>query len=348
VNKSSYTIAQLAALTGATVVGSDDIIISEVGTINDALPHQVTFLANPLYRKYLPSTKAGVVVLTAADAEECPTNALISPNPYATYARIAQLLYPMDINISEGIHPTAIISETAKIAENVTIGAHAVIGDNVVIENDVVIGASCSVGVDCFIGAHSLLYPNVTLYSDVRLGQRTVIHSGTVIGSDGFGFANDKGRWIKVPQVGGVVIGDEVEIGANTTIDRGALGDTVIEDNVKIDNQVQIGHNAMIGAHTVIAGCVGISGSAKIGRYCMIGGGTGVAGHIEVCDKVVVTGMTMLTRSISQPGLYSSGTGLDTNARWKKNAARFRNLDELAKRIQQLERALAAVNEKLA
>lgn len=345
-NKSSYTVAELAALTGAAIHGKGDTVIRAVGTIDNAKPDQITFLANPLYRKFLTETKAGAVILTQAEAQGCPTNALISANPYATYAHIAQLLAPPADAVTQGVHPTAIVAKSAKIADSASIGPYVVIGEDVVIEEDVVISALCTIGSECIIRAQTFLYPSVRIYSQVKLGQRVIIHSGAVIGSDGFGFANERGRWIKVPQVGGVVIGDEVEIGANTTIDRGALGDTVIEENVKIDNQVQIAHNVFIGAHTIIAGCVGIAGSAKIGRHCMVGGATCIAGHIEIADKVVLTGMAMITHTISQPGLYSSGTGFDVNARWKKNAVRFKQLDELARRVHQLERLLAETSEK--
>lgn len=345
-NQSSYTLDELAALTGAAVHGNGDIFVKEVATINHAKSDQITFLANPLYRKHLATTQAGAVILSPTDVAACPTNALISPNPYATYAHIAQLLAPPNTYTVVGIHPTAIIAKTATIAESASIGAYVVIGDNAVIENDVIIGAGSVIGAECSIGAQTLLHPNVTLYARVKLGQHIIIHSGAIIGSDGFGFANERGRWIKVPQVGAVIIGDEVEIGANTTIDRGALGDTIIEENVKIDNQVQIAHNVSIGAHTVIAGFVGIAGSTRVGRYCMIGGATCLSGHIEVCDKVVISGMAMITSSITQPGFYSSGTGFDNNARWKKNAARFKRLDELARRVHQLERVITQMTEK--
>lgn len=340
-SQSSYTIAELAALTGAAFSGDGQKRISGIGTIQDADSSQATFLANPLYRKYLGTTQAGVVVVTQEDAQQIKSsNLLISGNPYATYAKIAQLFFPTHSPTKQQIHPTAVISPSALIAEHVIIGPHAVIGEHVSIADDVVIGANVVIGDRCRIDSGTLIHSQVTLYSDVSLGKRVVLHSGVVLGADGFGFANDKGVWIKIPQIGGVEVRDDVEIGANTTIDRGALGNTLIEENVKIDNLVQIGHNASIGAHTVIAGCVGISGSARIGRYCMIGGGAGVAGHITVCDKVVVTGMTMLTRSIDVAGIYSSGTGLDENTAWKKNVARFRNLDSLARRVIKLQKQL--------
>ena len=205
------------------------------------------------------------------------------------------------------------------------------------------IGAHCVIGARSEIGEGGWLAPRVTLYHDVKIGKRVVIQSGAVLGGEGFGFANDKGVWQKIAQIGGVVLGDDVEVGANTTIDRGALADTIIGNGVKLDNQIMIAHNVQIGDHTAMAGCAGISGSTKIGKHCMIAGGVGMVGHIEVCDNVFVTGMTMVTRSITEPGAYSSGTAMQTAADWKKSAARIRQLDDMAKRLRELEKRLAAV-----
>jgi UDP-3-O-[3-hydroxymyristoyl] glucosamine N-acyltransferase len=277
--------------------------------------------------------------------EECPTNALIVADPYVSYAKIALLLNPAP-SFDSQIDPTAVIAASASIADAVYIGAHCVIGENVIIDSGSVIGPGCVIEQACCIGRNSRLVANVTLCTGVSIGERCLIHPGVVIGSDGFGVANDHGRWIKVPQLGKVRIGNDVEIGANTTIDRGALDDTVIEDGVKLDNLIQVAHNVKIGAHTVIAGCVGIAGSAEIGKHCAIGGGVGVLGHLQIADGVQVTAMSMVTKSIKAPGVYSSGVPLQTNRDWHKNAVRFKQLDELAARVKELEQIISELTNK--
>ena len=299
----SYTLAELADMTGAQVHGDPDCQIVGVASLQEAQTGHITFLANPVYRKYLSSTQASAIILSPTDLAFCQTNALIAHDPYAVYARITHCFAP-PINIEPGIHPSAIIGNNTTIHPTSRIEAQAVIGDDVVIGAHTVIGIGAMVGDKTHIGAHCFLHPRVTLYSRVTIGDRVMLHSGCVIGCDGFGFAFDKQQhsWIKIYHAGGVRIGDDVEIGANTTIDRGVLDDTIIERQVKIDNQVQIAHNVVIGAYTVIAGCVGIAGSAHIGKYVRIGGAACVAGHIEIVDNVVVTGMSMVTRSYPSLG----------------------------------------------
>ncbi len=337
-----FTLAELAERAGATLRGDPQRRISGLATLQDAEAHQLSFLANAQYRKLLAQTAAGALLLTPADAQEYGGDALILDNPYLAFARLSHLFDPKP-QAAAGIHPTAVIAADAEIDPSASIGAGAVIESGARIGARVVVGAQCFVGARSCIGEDGWLAPRVTLYHDVRIGARVVIQSGAVIGGEGFGFANEKGVWQKIAQIGGVSIGDDVEIGANTTIDRGALSDTLIGNGVKLDNQIMIAHNVQVGDNTAMAGCCGISGSTKIGRNCMIAGGVGMVGHIEVCDNVFVTGMTMVTRSITEPGSYSSGTAMQPAAEWRKSAARIRQLDDMARRLQQLEKQLEAV-----
>jgi UDP-3-O-[3-hydroxymyristoyl] glucosamine N-acyltransferase len=338
-----FTLGDLAERLGATLRGAADTRISGLATLQEAQAGQLSFLANPQYRKYLAQTQAGALLLTPADAEGYAGAALLVANPYLAYAQLSHLFDPRPVSVA-GVHPTALIAADAQVHASASIGPY------VVIESAAQIGADVSIGAHCFVGARSVigdggwLAPRVTLYHDVRIGQRVVIHSGSVLGADGFGFAKEAGQWQKIAQIGGVLLGDDVDVGANTTIDRGALADTVIGDGVKLDNLIMIAHNAQIGDHTAMAGGAGISGSTKVGKHCMIAGRAGLVGHIEVCDNVFVTGMTMITRSITEPGSYSSGTAMQPSAEWRKSATRFRQLDEMARRIQQLEKRLAAMD----
>lgn len=263
-------------------------------------------------------------------------------DPYQAYARISHLFDPKPKAVA-GIHPSAVVAEDAQVDASASIGPFAVIESGARIEADVCIGAHCFIGARCVVGEGGWLAPRVTLYHDVVIGKRVVIQSGAVIGGEGFGFANEKGIWRKIAQIGGVTIGDDVEIGVNTAVDRGALSDTRIGDGVKLDNQIQIAHNVQIGDHTAMAACVGISGSTRIGKHCMLAGGVGLVGHIDICDNVFVSGMTMVTRSITEPGSYSSGTAMQPLADWRKSAARIRQLDDMAKRLQQLEKRVDTV-----
>lgn len=337
-----YTLGQLAERLGATLRGSAEQTVSGLATLQEASAEQLSFLANPQYRKYLSSSQAGAILLTATDAEGYAGNALIVANPYLAYAELSHL-FDRKPRALAGVHPTAVVAGDAQVDASASIGAYAVIESGAQIAAGVTVGAQCVVGARSVIGDGGWLAPRVTLYHDVRIGKRVVIQSGAVIGGEGFGFANEKGVWQKIAQIGGVTIGDDVEIGANTTVDRGALSDTLIGNGVKLDNQIMIAHNVQIGDNTAMAGCAGISGSTKIGKNCMIAGGVGMVGHIEVCDNVFVTGMTMVTRSITEPGSYSSGTAMQPAAEWRKSAARIRQLDDMARRLQQLEKQLATV-----
>ncbi|UXY51695.1 UDP-3-O-(3-hydroxymyristoyl)glucosamine N-acyltransferase [Pseudomonas tohonis] len=338
----TFTLGQLAERLDATLRGDETRVVSGLATLQDAGHDQLTFLANPQYRKFLADTRAAAVLLTPADAEGFAGDALLVPNPYLAYARLSHLFDPKPV-AAPGIHPSAVVAPDAKVDPSASIGPGVVIESGAQIGAGVTIGAYSVVGARSVIGEGGWLAPRVTLYHDVRIGKRVVIQSGAVIGGEGFGFANEKGVWQKIAQIGGVTLGDDVEVGANTTIDRGALADTLIGNGVKLDNQIMIAHNVQVGDNTAMAGCVGISGSTKIGRNCMIAGGVGMVGHIEVCDGVFVTGMTMVTRSITEPGAYSSGTAMQPAAEWKKSAARIRQLDDMARRLQQLEKRLASV-----
>ncbi|WP_420800849.1 UDP-3-O-(3-hydroxymyristoyl)glucosamine N-acyltransferase [Pseudomonas cavernae] len=339
----AFTLGQLAERLGATLHGAADKMITGLATLHEAGPDQLSFLANPQYRKYLAATRAGAVLLTPTDAQSYSGDALLIANPYLAYAQLSHLFDPKPQAIAGLVHPTAVIAADAVVDASASVGAYAVIESGAQIAAGVAIGAHCFVGARTVIGEGGWLAPRVTLYHDVRIGKRVVIQSGAVIGGEGFGFANEKGVWQKIAQIGGVSIGDDVEIGSNTTIDRGALADTLIGNGVKLDNQIMIAHNVQVGDHTAMAACVGISGSTKIGKHCMLAGGVGLVGHIEICDGVFITGMTMVTRSITEPGAYSSGTAMQPAAEWKKSVARIRQLDDMARRLQQLEKRLAAV-----
>lgn len=337
-----FTLGQLAERLGATLRGAEDKRIDGLATLQDAGPSQLTFLANAQYRKHLAHCRAAAVLLTAADAEGFQGDALVVANPYLAYATLSHVFDRKPRGVA-GVHPTALVAEDAEVDPSACVGPFVVIESGARIAAGVSLGAHCVVGARSEIGEGGWLAPRVTLYHDVRIGKRVVIQSGAVIGGEGFGFASEQGVWQKIAQIGGVTIGDDVEIGANTTIDRGALSDTLIGNGVKLDNQIMIAHNVQVGDNTAMAGCVGISGSTRIGRNCMIAGGVGMVGHIEVCDGVFVTGMTMVTRSITEPGAYSSGTAMQPAGEWKKSAARIRQLDDMARRVKQLEKQLAAV-----
>lgn len=335
----SFTLGELAVRFGCSLKGDPDARVSRVATLEDAGSDAVTFLANPKYRRYLSTTRAGAVIVEPRLADACPGAALVSANPYATYARIATLLHPAPA-ADPGTHPSAVVDAFAQIDPTAAIGPRAVIEAGVSVGPRTVIGPGCVVMRGTRIGADTRLVANVTLCHDVSVGERCLLHPGAVIGADGFGLAPDRGEWLKVPQVGSVRIGNDVEIGAVTTIDRGAIGDTVIGDGVKLDNQIQIAHNVRIGAHTAIAGCAGVSGSTVIGQRCMIGGMVGIAGHLTICDDVMVTGLSFVSSSIRKPGYYSSGLPIDETARFRKNAARFYQLDDMARQLRRLRRMI--------
>lgn len=315
-------------------------MVDGVGTLISAGVSQITFLANPSYHKALPTTRAAAVILKESDAKDCPTNCLIAADPYLAYARLAAM-FDSRPAATVGIHETAAIDASAKIGKDANIGPHAVVGADCVIGDGCSIDAGTVLGAACQIGNNSHLHANVTLGYGVELGHRVIVHPGAVIGADGFGLAFASEHWEKVPQLGSVVVGDDCEIGCNTTIDRGAIGNTVLEEDVRIDNLCQIGHNVRIGAHTAIAGMSGISGSTKIGQYCLIGGKSGISGHLEIADRTTVAANATVMRSITQSGTtWSSQFQAEPVRDWQRNLVRFRTLDEMATRIRELEKKM--------
>jgi UDP-3-O-[3-hydroxymyristoyl] glucosamine N-acyltransferase len=331
-------LSELASHAGATLDGDGTVRITRVATLELAGPGAIAFLTNPKYRAKLAATGATAVIVAPEMARETPLPKLVSTNPYATYAKVATLLHPNPPPAELGVHATAIIGDGARISASATVGPYAVIGAGTVLGDRVRIGPGCVIGAGTTIADDALLHARVTIYDRCVIGPRTIIHSGVVIGADGFGMAEEAGHWLKIPQIGRVVVGADVEIGANTTIDRGAIDDTVIEDDVKLDNQIQIGHNCRIGAHTVIAGCVGISGSVRIGKNCKIGGASMIAGHLSIADGTVLYGATAVGSSIDVPGAYAGGMLPLPATEWRRVALQLRKLRELAERVRALER----------
>jgi|SRR5215469_740328 len=334
-----YTLAELASRFGGEVRGDGGVRVNAVATIQNATPGSIVFLANPHYRRFLAETCASAVILTSEDAAEAKVPALVTKNPYLLYARVAALLAPPSPS-PRGIAPGAHVDPAAKVSADAWIAPGAVVEAGAEIGARAHIGPNCVVMRGALVGEDTRLSANLTLCQGVSIGKRGLLHPGVVVGADGFGIARDVGAWVKVPQLGSVRIGDDVEIGANTTIDRGALEDTVVEDGVKLDNQIQVGHNVRIGQHTAIAGCTGIAGSSVIGKRCMIAGGVGIAGHIEICDDVIVTAFTLVSHSITHPGTYSGSLPMDATGEWRKNSVRFRQLDKLARRVIDIEKKI--------
>jgi UDP-3-O-[3-hydroxymyristoyl] glucosamine N-acyltransferase len=322
-----YSLGELAVRFGLELRGDPTLRVSRVATLLQASAGSLTFLANPRYRKHLAATQATAVVLSAEDASGCSVAAFIASNPYLAYAHIATLLYPAPPPVA-GVHPSAVVAEGATIAASASVGPLCVIEAGAEVGERVQLGAGCTLFAGARVGDDTRLMPRVTLYTGVVIGRRCLLHSGVVLGADGFGFAPDSGTWFKVPQVGGVRIGDDVEIGANTTIDRGAIEDTIVEDGVKLDNQIQVGHNVVIGKHTAIAACTGISGSTTLGQRCMIGGMVGFAGHLTIADDVVVTGCSLVSASIRRAGSYSSGMPTVETRAWRRMVAHLRRFGE--------------------
>ena len=322
-----FSLGELAVRFGLELRGDPALRVSHVATLSQAHEGELSFLANSRYRKQLAVTRATVVIVAVADAEACPVAALIAVNPYLAYARIADYLHPA-LGAPAGVHSSAVVAADAQVAASASIGPLCVIESGAQIGERVQIGAGCTILAGASLGADTRLKPRVTLYERVRVGERCLLHAGAVIGADGFGFAPNAGSWVKVPQVGSVQIGDDVEIGANTTIDRGAIGDTIVHDGAKLDNQIQVGHNVVIGAHTAIAACTGISGSTSIGARCMIGGMVGFAGHLTIADDVSITGCSLVSASIRQPGSYSSGMPTVETRAWRRMVAHLRRFGE--------------------
>ena len=333
----SWRLDEIVARLGGELIGDPSVEVVQVAPVDRAAPRTITFLTNPKYRKALTETAASAVVLAPAAVELTTLPRIVHPNPYAYYARLVALLNPAN-DVAPGIHRSAVVD--SELPASVTIGANAVIGAGVVLGERVRIGAGCVVGDGVRIGEDSLLHPNVTIAGACQLGARVVVQSGAVIGGDGFGFAKDAGRWVKIPQIGRVLIGDDVEIGANTTIDRGALEDTVIGNDVKLDNQIQVAHNVRIGDHTAIAGCVGIAGSTSIGSRCTIGGAAMIIGHLEIGDDVHVSAGTLVAKSLPRAGHYTGSFPMESHDGWLKNAAKVRHLDEMHRRLRELEKQL--------
>ena len=338
-----YTLAALAELLGVKCVGDSEIVISGLATLASAGSGQLSFLANPKYQKALAVTQAEAVIVAPDMVGVGPANALVSDNPYLTYAKASQL-FDEASSKAAGIHPSAVISSTATVDPTASIGPNVTIADDAVVGAATVVHAGCAIGKNTVLGEGCLLHANVSLYHGISLGDRVIIHSGAVIGGDGFGFApspdRDKGGWVKIAQLGGVVVGDDVEIGAGSTIDRGALDDTCIGDRVILDNQVQIAHNVSLGENTAIAGCTAIAGSTHIGKNCTIAGGVGIVGHLSIADNVHITAFTLVTKSIAKAGAYSSGTPMQDSRTWRRNAVRFSQLDEMSKRLTDVEKKL--------
>ena len=337
----AFSLASLAELIGAELHGDPAHQVSGVAPLDEAGPAELTFLTSAKFRKQLPDTRAGVVILKADDLEACPVNALVSENPYLAYALVVQAMSASEPN-APGVHPSAVVDASARIDAAARVEANCTIGANVEIAAGALIGPNCVIAEGCRLGENTRLVASVTLGGQTELGARCLVQPGAVIGGDGFGFANDQGRWVKVPQLGRVIIGNDVEIGACTTVDRGAIKDTVIKDGVKLDNQIQIAHNVEVGEHTAMAAGVGVSGSTRIGAYCTLAGAAGLAGHLELADRVHISGMTAVAGSIREPGVYTSTVPAMSHDRWRKNFVRLKQLDDMARRLKALEKALAA------
>jgi UDP-3-O-[3-hydroxymyristoyl] glucosamine N-acyltransferase len=331
------SLGELAASVGCELIGEPDVVVSNVSSLDNATSGSLSFLSSPAYSTQLPSTKAAAVVLRAEDAENCPVAAFISDNPYATYARMAALIHP-EPAFEPGVHASACVADTASVAESAHIAASVVIGENATIGENTYVGPGSVIGANCTIAADCRLVANVTLVKNVDMGARSLLHPGVVIGSDGFGNAMTQHGWVKIPQIGGVRIGSDVEIGANTTVDCGAIGDTIIENGVRIDNLCMIAHNVHVGEHTAMAGCTAIAGSTVIGKRCIFAGRSGAVGHITICDDVTVAAQTFLSKDVDEPGTYAASFPADKARSWAKQLARFRRLGVLIERVKKLEK----------
>jgi UDP-3-O-[3-hydroxymyristoyl] glucosamine N-acyltransferase len=343
-------LAEIIARFGGTIggpadllVGADNTPINGIAPLEQARSGDLAFLANPKYRQQLSATQASVVIMSTP-ADDCRALTILVPQPYLYFAQVAAWMHPM-APVVPGSHASAIIE--GEVEAGASIGANVWVGRGARIETGAVVGANCSIGEGACIGSDTRLFANVTIYANCVIGARTTIHSGVVIGGDGFGYARESdGSWLKIPQIGRVVIGDDVEIGAGTTIDRGAMADTVIEDGVKLDNQIQVAHNVQIGAHTAIAGCAGIAGSTVIGKRCTIAGAAMVAGHLKICDDVNISAGTLVAKSITQAGTYTGGVPFLEHSNWLKNFSRLRHLEAMADKIRSLEQRLAELERK--
>ncbi len=332
-------LQDIANLLGGQVIGDPEYRVHALATLQSAGSDQLSFFANARYLAQLKSSQAGAVLVRAEHLDSVANHAILVEDPYLAYARVSAL-FDWRAPANAGVHPTAVLGPDVQVDATAEVGAYAVIGAGSRIAAGACIGAQVMIGARCQVGENSRIEAGVVFYDDVRLGARSIVHSGAVLGADGFGFAPDAGRWVKIYQLGGVLVGDDVEIGAGTTIDRGALDDTRIGNGVKLDNQVQVAHNVHIGADTAIAGCTAIAGSTRIGERCTIAGLSGITGHLTIVAGTHITAMSLVSKSITKPGAYSSGTGLQPHQSWKRNVVRFKQLDELARRVAKLEQTI--------
>ncbi len=339
-SKPQMTLGDVADLLGAELHGDAGTGVSGIATLQNAEEGDVSFLSNSRYQRYLQQTGATAVLITRELVEECPVNALVLDDPYLGFALLSHHFDP-EPRPGAGVHSSAVVAEDAEISPSAWIGPNAVIERSARIGDNVRVGSGSVVGARSQIGEDSVLAANVSVYHDVRIGARCRISSGAAIGSDGFGYAHAGTHWERIAQIGGVWIGDDVDVGANTCIDRGALDDTVVGNGVKLDNMIQISHNVVIGENTIMAGHAGVAGSTHVGRNCVFGGAAAVSGHLEIADNVHLTGMAMVTRSLKEPGVYSSGTGVEPNRDWRRSVVRFRQLDDMAQRLKALEKKLS-------
>ncbi|VAW93386.1 UDP-3-O-[3-hydroxymyristoyl] glucosamine N-acyltransferase [hydrothermal vent metagenome] len=335
----AVTLLELSKVVNGEVVGDDSCVINSVATLSSALEGQISFLSNNKFKNELANTKASAIILKTVDPENYMGNCIIVQDPLVAYAKIAAILHPLPESTGE-FHESAVIHPSAKIADNCTIGANCVIAENANIAQNTIIESGCYIGRDCVIGEDSRIYPNVVIKHGSLIGNRCIIDSGTVIGSDGFGNANENGHWVKIPQIGIVIVGNDVQIGSNVVIDRGAIENTVIHDGVVMDNLIHVAHNVSIGENSAVAGCVGIAGSTVIGKNCMFAGQVGISGHIKIADNVTLTGASNAFQSIKEAGVYSSGTPLEPFRQWQKSNFRFKKLDDMARKIKDLEKMI--------
>ncbi len=341
-NPTAYPLKEVVTRFGGRIEGDAATLVNQVATLENATAGQIAFLTNSKYRKQLETTHASAVIVAESDIDATHLPRIVCTNPYSYFAKLSAFLNPLP-EVKARIHPSAVIGADAKVSPTAQIDEFVSIGEGAIIGSGSVIMAGCSIGANTSVGDNTRLYPRVVVYHNCVVGNNVILHSGVVIGADGFGIAMDEGAWLKIPQIGRAIIGNNVEIGANTTIDRGALDDTVIEDGVKLDNLIQIAHNVHIGAHTAIAGCAGIAGSTTVGRYCRIGGSAGIVGHVNIADGVEISPFTMVSKSIREKGTYSGMNPFSEKEKWMKNMAHMRHLDEMASRIKNLEKELEAL-----
>jgi UDP-3-O-[3-hydroxymyristoyl] glucosamine N-acyltransferase len=341
-----FRLRDLVARFGGELVGDGETVLEQVAPLESAGPRHIAFLARSKFRRLLETTRAGAVIVGARDRDATALPRIVAANPSAYFARVMGLFNPPCAQMPVGIHARATVDASATVAPSARIGANVWVGPGAQIGERVELYPGCFIGAGVKLGDDCVLHANVSVYHDCVIGRRVIVHAGAVIGADGFGLALEDGKWLKVPQIGRVVIGDDVEIGANTTIDRGAMDDTVIEEGVKLDNLIQVAHNVRIGAHTAMAGCVGIAGSARIGRHCTVAGAAMIIGHLEIADHVNISVGTLVTKSITEPGTYTSAIPCQPHETWLRTAVHLRHLDAMAERVKQLETRLAALERK--